>query len=646
MSQNLNDILYKYWGFSEFREKQEAIINSVLEGRDTLALMPTGGGKSICFQVPALAQEGICVVVSPLIALMKDQVEGLKEKGIKAIAVYSGLSKREIDIKLDNCVYGNYKFLYVSPERMETELFRERLKKMNVNLLAVDEAHCISEWGYDFRPSYLKIAEGRELIPQTPTLALTATATPTVKQDIFDKLRFQDGITYQKSFERPNLVYGVIREEGKKARLLKTLNKVKGSGIIYVRTRKDTKTIFKFLNQNDVKADYYHGGLTSQERAVKQANWKKGKTRVIVATNAFGMGIDKPDVRLVSHLYLPDNLEAYYQEAGRAGRDGKRAFALCIVNEADRLHLKERKEQHFPTIEEIKHVYTALGNFFQIPIGSGLNQNFDFNIKKFASRYDWPPVKVFNALKLLEQAGYIATTESVFLPTRLMITVNYSDLYQFQVETPHFDVLLKTLLRSYEGLFDYYTPIQEEEVAKRTGLSTETVKQQLNKLAEYQIIDYIPKKEEPQLVFLTERMDEKQLGLDEKQIRRRKAIFEEKLEWVDHYAYEEYTCRTKLLLSYFGENFPEKCGHCDICLKEKRAHLPQNTMYQLRNKIFSLLANQTFGLEDLKNQLSLYDEATILKTLRWLHDQKEIEISNHRATLKNPRTTPKDSQEN
>ncbi len=635
MSTAPRDILYQYWGFKEFRAKQEEVINSVLEGNDTLALMPTGGGKSLCFQVPSLAQEGICIVVSPLIALMKDQVSGLKEKGIKATAVYSGLSKREIDITLDNCIYGNFKFLYVSPERLETEIFRERLKQMHVNLLAVDEAHCISEWGYDFRPSYLKIAEIRELIPGVPTMALTATATQTVREDIYDKLSFQNGVTFQKSFERPNLVYGSILEEGKKSKLLETLDKVKGSGIVYVRTRKDTKIISQFLKQNNVSADYYHGGLDSKERTKKQDQWKKGQTRIIVATNAFGMGIDKPDVRSVLHLYLPDNLEAYYQEAGRAGRDGKRAFALCIINKADQLQLQERKENNFPTIQDIKNVYQSLGNFFQIPIGNGLNQSFDFNIKQFATRYNLPPLKAHNAIKILEQEGYIATTDAVFLPSRLMISLTYSDLYQFEVENPHYDKLLKTLLRSYEGVFDYYTPIDENELAGRIGVSVDELKNQLNKLVQYDVIDYLPQKAEPQLFFLQERLDTPQLALNEKQLRRRKAIFEEKLEWVSFYAFEENTCRTQLLLRYFGEHSEEKCGHCDLCLKEKREKQQKDQFRKVKERVFELLATQPMDTKSLQKAMPAYDENKVLEVIRWLYDKGSLQMEGNELTVSN-----------
>ena len=627
------DILQGYWGYDGFRDQQEGIIHSVLDGRDTMALLPTGGGKSICYQIPGLAQDGLCLVISPLIALMKDQVADLKAKGISATAVYSGLSYKEIDKLLDQCVAGQFKFLYVSPERLQTTLFQERFRQMTVNLIAVDEAHCISEWGYDFRPAYRNIAAIRPLTPQTPVLALTATATATVRQDIFDQLNFEQGQLFQKSFERPNLVYGVINQEGKKARLLETLNKVPGTSIVYARTRKDTKQITEYLRNHNISAAFYHGGLGSIERSRRQEAWKQGTTRVMVATNAFGMGIDKADVRSVLHLYLPDNLEAYYQEAGRAGRDGQRAFALCILNQQDHQQLEDRKAQHFPSVDEIKQLYQALGNHFQVPIGSGQNQHFDFNLQEFASRYNWPNVKALNALKILEQQGFIATTDAVFLPSRLCFTVDYKDLYQFQVENPAYDPLIKALLRSYEGIFDEYTVIQEEQVAKRVGIEEKALKQQLVTLQQYGITSYLPRKDQPQLFYRLPRMDIEQLNLDEAQLHRRKKLFEEKLDWVAHYAFEENHCHTNILLNYFGE-YPEKpCGHCDLCLKRKRAEQHQGSFRELANAIENTLKDQALTTAKLKAELKYYEETAILNALRWLYDEGVINVNNQLITL-------------
>ncbi len=627
------DILQAYWKYSEFRDKQEAIIHAVLEGNDTMALLPTGGGKSICYQVPGLAQEGLCLVISPLIALMKDQVADLQAKGIAATAVYSGLSYKEIDKLLDQCVAGQFKFLYVSPERLQTNLFQERLKQMTLNLLAVDEAHCISEWGYDFRPAYRNIADIRPLTPDTPVLALTATATETVRQDIFDQLNFENGQLFQKSFERSNLVYGVIQQEGKKSRLLETLQKVPGTSIVYARTRKDTKQISEYLRNHNISAAFYHGGLGSIERSRRQKAWKQGTIRVMVATNAFGMGIDKADVRSVLHLYLPDNLEAYYQEAGRAGRDGERAFALCILNKQDHQQLEDRKTHYFPSVKEIKQLYQALGNNFQVPIGSGQNQHFDFNLQEFASRYNWPNVKALNALKILEQQGFIATTDAIFLPSRLSFTVEYKDLYQFQVENPPYDPLIKTLLRSYEGIFDEYTVIQEEQVAKRSGIEEKELNKQLVTLQQYGIISYLPRKDQPQLFYRLPRMDIDQLNLDEAQLHRRKRLFEEKLDWVAYYAFKENHCHTNVLLNYFGEYPENACGHCDLCLKRKRAERHQGSFNELATAIQSILKNKTLTTAGLKEELKYYEETAILNALRWLYDEGVINVNNQLITL-------------
>lgn len=633
MEQPLN-ILKRFWGFDGFRALQEPIIQSVLNGHDTLALLPTGGGKSICFQVPALAKDGICIVVSPLIALMRDQVEALQQKGIKAAAVYSGMSKREIDVTLDNCAYGNYKFLYVSPERLETDIFRERVKKMQVNLMAVDEAHCISEWGYDFRPSYLNIANARELMPKAPVLALTATATPDVKEDIREKLAFENGQTFQGTFERENLVYGVLHEEGKSSKLLELLQRVKGSGIVYVKTRKSTISLSEFLQKNGISAEPYHGGLESKERFLKQERWKKGQTRVMTATNAFGMGIDKPDVRLVVHMHLPDSLEAYYQEAGRCGRDGKRAFPLMIVNKADELEVEERIEKHFPSIEDLRTVYHALGNFFQIPIGSGHMQSHDLDIKQFANRYDLPLIKTYNALKILEREGYVLTTESVYLPSRIIMKMDYRTLYQFQVENPGYDGLLKTLLRSYEGIFEYYAKIDEEQLAKRMEMKTDSLVRTLKKLSKFDVLDYIPRKDEPQFMFLEPRMDKDQLQLDEAHINQRKAIYESKLRSVLNYAFYHNDCRSQFLLDYFGEKLEERCGHCDFCLKEKRRSENPEAWENLRQGIKNLLKEAPTSYQKLKTHFPKTEEKDLKHVLRWMHDHGELDMDNDRLSLK------------
>jgi len=628
------EILKQYWNFSQFRPLQEEIIQSVINGHDTLALLPTGGGKSICYQVPGLMQDGICIVVSPLIALMKDQLEGLKKKGIKATIAYSGLTKREIDIALDNCVYGGYKFLFLSPERLETDIFRERVQKMNVNLLAVDEAHCISEWGYDFRPAYLKIAEIRPLVPKPPVLGLTATATETVKKDIREKLGFNENAqTFQKSFDRPNLVYGVAYQEDKRRKLLDILNKVKGTGIIYVRTRKATREIATFLQQNNIRADYYNGGLDHEERNNKQAAWMRNQTRIMVATNAFGMGIDKPDVRMVIHLNLPDTLEAYYQEAGRAGRDEKKAYAVALVYETDRHDIHERLDTTFPSLDEIRNVYHALGSYFQIPVGAGCNQSYDFDIKDFSRHYNLPPFKVHNALKILEQEGYMATTDSVFTPSRLMVRMDYNDLYKFQVENRVYDPLLKGILRSYEGIFDQYVKINENDLTTMSGLSVKKIHQQLKQLKKLEVLDHAPKKNEPQITYLTERLDRGRLHLDHEHINYRKHIFEQKLNAVLKYAFEYQGCKSKYLLNYFGETLEQDCGHCDYCIR-KNTEVKEPDFDAIKQQILKNLKNANLSFDEMKRHIKGASEEHVLEVLRWLHDHDQVVYKDQKIALK------------
>ncbi|TAL60569.1 MAG: ATP-dependent DNA helicase RecQ, partial [Bacteroidetes bacterium] len=476
----IQQILLKHWGYSHFRALQEDIINSVLAGNDTLALMPTGGGKSLCFQIPALAKEGICIVISPLIALMKDQVENLRAKGVKAMAITSGMSKKEIDIAFDNCVYGDYKFLYLSPERLDSGLARTRIQKMNVNLIAVDEAHCISQWGYDFRPSYLKIADIKEMLPAVPILALTATATPDVAADIQKKLLFpargKPSNFFQKSFERKNLAYVVIKEEDKMSRLLKIVTRISGTGIVYVRNRKKSQEITDFLRANNISADYYHAGIEGSARDAKQDAWIHNKTRVIVCTNAFGMGIDKPDVRFVVHLDMPDCLEAYFQEAGRAGRDEKKSYAVLLFNGADKIDAERNMLMSFPPMEEIRKTYQSLSNYFQIPIGAGQGSVFDLDINDLCSKYNLHHLTAYNSIKFLEKEGMVSLTEAFHMPSRIHFVFNKEELYKFQVEHNFYDDFIKLLLRSYSGLFDTYVKISEQDIAKRTGKSYEEVK--------------------------------------------------------------------------------------------------------------------------------------------------------------------------
>lgn len=630
----IHEILKQYWRFSLFREKQEEIINSILNGNDTLALLPTGGGKSICFQVPAMAKDGICIVISPLIALMKDQVENLQRKNIKAIAINSTMHYKEIDIALDNCVHGNIKFLYLSPERLETEIVKARLKKMNINLLAVDEAHCISQWGYDFRPSYLKIAALRELLPKVPVLALTATATPEVVKDIQEKLLFKKVNVIQKSFERKNLSYVVLHEEDKLQRLIKIAERVKGSGIVYVRNRKKTQEIAAYLKSNNIPSDYYHAGLDALKRGKKQNDWIENKTRIIVATNAFGMGIDKPDVRFVVHIDLPDTIEAYFQEAGRAGRDGKKAYAILLFNHSDEVELKTTIENSFPPIEEIKKTYQALANYYQIPSGSGEGSVHTFDIAKLCDTYNLKAITVFNSLKFIEREGYISLSDAIYQPTRIKLEMNREDLYKFQLSNPNTDAFIKTLLRSYSGLFDSFIKINEFDIAKKANLKKEDVMKRLSYLQQSNVLTYLPQTELPQLTFTKERIDVNNFALSKENysMLKKKAI--EKMESVLNYANSRHTCRSKMLLSYFGEMDVERCNQCDVCLEENRKILHTDDFEDISKQLKQLLAVHSMELKKLVNAVIGHNEEKVLRSIQLLIDDEVLQQKNNEISIK------------
>jgi ATP-dependent DNA helicase RecQ len=628
----IREILKQYWKHDAFRPMQEEIINSVLSGRDTLALLPTGGGKSVCFQVPALAKEGICIVVSPLIALIKDQVENLKAKGIDAVSIVSGMSKREIDIALDNCIYNPVKFLYLSPERLLSDLVRERIKYMNVNLIAVDEAHCISQWGYDFRPPYLRIADLRELHPNVPVLALTATATAEVREDIQQKLLFKNGNIFQKSFERRNISYVVMNAENKLQKLLDIAKGVKGSGIVYTRSRKETAEIAKFYNENGIKADFYHAGLNVDERSKKQDNWIHNRTRVIVATNAFGMGIDKPDVRFVIHKDVPESLEAYYQEAGRSGRDEHKAYAVLQYTPADRMKDEKKLAYNFPSVDEIKKVYHALANYYQLAYGAGLGVNFDLDISEFCARYKFDPVKTLNALKFLEQDEYLSFNESVFLPSRFRFEVFNEQLYNFQIQNPGWDPFIKTLLRSYGGAFENYVRLREFDLARRTQMSTQQVIEGLKQLQEYGILNYLPQTDHPQVTYLKARQHAADLHINKKLIDERKATYRRKMEAVFAYA-QHKKCRSQMLLAYFDENNAPKCGICDICLEEKRQHNAANIGDVITNEIVELLTVSALDIASLVTSLNSGVEKERIDTIRILLDAGKIKFAGEKLIL-------------
>lgn len=620
-------ILTKYWGYANFRPLQEDIIRSVADdNKDTLGLLPTGGGKSIIFQVPALSKPGICLVVTPLIALMKDQVENLAKRKIKAAAIYTGMTKHEIELTLENCAFGDFKFLYLSPERLGTELFLAKLKSMKVNMIAIDEAHCISQWGYDFRPSYLQIADIRNHLPDIPILALTATATEEVVDDIQEKLHFKEKNVFRKSFERKNLIYIVRTVEDKLRYLLKIVNTNQGSGVVYVRNRKKTKEIALFLLQNKISADYYHAGINTEEKDLKQEKWKKGQTRIIVSTNAFGMGIDKSNVRFVVHMDLPDSLEAYFQEAGRGGRDEKTAYAVLLYNDNDKNKLEKSIVDSFPEKEKIKSIYNALGNHFQIPIGSGKGQSYDFNIGEFASKYTIPIITIYNCLKFLQKEGYIEYTEDVFNPSKVFFTINRDDLYRFQVANAQFDAFIKLVLRTYTGLFSQYVNIDEKYLAKKTNTKVEIIYKYLQNLAKHKVINYIPQRKTPYIIFTEERLDEKNLRIEKENYDVLKNRYIKRIEAVLNYATSTAKCRSKILLEYFGEKNAVRCGNCDICRKRNELELSRYEFDLILDKIKNLLRGKTFKIEEVF-EICTEPETKVMKVIQWLIENDKIKYT-------------------
>ncbi|WP_238480305.1 RecQ family ATP-dependent DNA helicase [Mangrovibacterium lignilyticum] len=615
-------ILQKYWGYPKFRPLQEEIIESVASGKDTLGLMPTGGGKSVTFQVYSLSKPGICLVITPLISLMKDQVENLQKRGIRAMAIHSGLTRQEVKLAFDSAAWGDYKFLYLSPERIATDRFKDRLSQMEVNLIAVDEAHCISQWGYDFRPSYLRIKELRDLLPNVPVLALTATATPKVVKDIQERLNFKAENALQKSFFRENLTYLVREREDKMQYLLQSVLRAKGTGIVYVRSRKLTKEIADYLRQNRVSADFYHAGLSAASRTLKQENWKSGKTRVIVATNAFGMGIDKSDVRFVIHMGPPDSPEAYFQEAGRAGRDEKRAFAVLIAAKSDQLALKKQVEKAFPPVDVIKRVYQALGNYFQLAIGYGKDQILDFKIGDFASRYSMQIQLVLSSLKILQREGYLELTEELDNPSRVHFIVNRDELYKFQVANANFDGFIKLLLRSYSGLFTNYVSIDEDLLAKRGNIQLDAVHRFLSHLSSNRIIHYIPRKKTPFIIFNKERLEVERLKISKENYTDRKNDYKGRIDAMLNYSFGKLKCRSQILLEYFGEKTSVRCGKCDICMEQNQLGLSQLELDKMGEQLENLLL-EPCPFEELIFKLDK-NEDELISVIRWMIDNGKI----------------------
>lgn len=619
-----HQILKKHYGYSSFRPLQLDIIKSVYEGNDTLALMPTGGGKSITFQIPALAKGGTCLVVSPLIALMKDQVENLKKKGINAIAIHSGLTKREIDIALDNVAYGDIKFLYLSPERLGTDLFLGRLQKMTISMIAVDESHCISQWGYDFRPSYMEIANLRQHLPDVPILAVTATATPEVANDICLKLNFKNERRYQSSFERSNLAYVVRQCDDKEQQLIKIANNVKGTGVVYVRNRNKTKEISELLAKAGVSADFYHAGLSTEMRNLKQDRWIKGQIRVIVATNAFGMGIDKSDVRFVVHMDVPDCVEAYFQEAGRGGRDLKKAYAVMLYSKSDESKAREKLEKSFPPIDELKRIYNALYSFYNIPYGGGKGQVFDFNLIAFCAQYRMYSLDVYNALQILKGEGYLEVTNEIDNPSRAMFTVSREDLYKVQVSRKELEAITKLLLRTYTGLFSNYANIDEGYLAKISGVTHQVVYELLKQLAKANVISYIPRKKTPLIIFTEERLDDKNIRFSPENYRYRKDRYQQRLNAILDYA-NTPQCRNQQLLAYFGEKIDRQCGVCDVCLEKSDLDLTNFEFNSIKNEILKKIGDSG-ALPNAIADTVKHPSEKVTTVLSWMIDNQMVEV--------------------
>jgi ATP-dependent DNA helicase RecQ len=621
---NPQEVLQRYWGYPTFRPLQEEIIQSVLAGKDTLALLPTGGGKSICFQVPALCMDGICIVVTPLIALMKDQVQQLQKRNIPAIALFSGMSKREIDIALDNCVYGGFKFLYLSPERLKTSLFQERLKKMTVSLLAIDEAHCISQWGYDFRPAYLEIAEIREALPDIPCIALTATATKEVKLDILDKMQLKDAPVFQQSFARKNLSYSVFNLENKEAKLLEILQRVQGSSIVYVRTRKRAQEVASFLRSQRISADYYHAGLITPDRAKKQDQWISNSLRVMVATNAFGMGIDKPDVRTVIHMDMPDSLEAYYQEAGRAGRDEKMAFAVALFHKKDVNDLLDRANNTGTSKEEMQRVYQSLANYYKMAVGSHGLESLPFELTEFCHSFDIKPVEGLKALKQLEEIGVLQMSEGVFREPRLHILFSKGDLYKFEVANAKFETVLKAALRLYGGdLFLNYISVRELDIAKLNKQPLDVTRKQLRFLTEHGVIDYQPASDSPSITFLVPRMLPVDLPIDVAFLKFRHDNAVKKAQAMVDYLESSTQCRTQILQVYFDEQTEENCGVCDFCLNKKRTS-PEAPL----EKVLVAIELGANNLSSLGEALPKYRNDQLIQSVRMLIEDGQVKLEN------------------
>lgn len=620
------EILKQYWGYDSFRDLQEEIITSIGEGKDTLGLMPTGGGKSITFQVPALAQSGLCIVITPLIALMKDQVQNLRKRGIKTLAIYSGMTRQEIVTALENCIFGDYKFLYISPERLDTEIFRIKLRSMKVSMITVDESHCISQWGYDFRPAYLKIAEIRELLPGVPVLALTATATPEVVKDIQSRLNFREENVFRMSFERKNLAYIVRKTDNKTGELLHILKRIDGSAIIYVRNRRRTKEITELLMQEGITADFYHAGLDNAVKDLRQKRWQNGEIRVMVATNAFGMGIDKPDVRIVLHIDLPDSPEAYFQEAGRAGRDGLKAYAVILYAKSDKMTLHKRVADTFPEKEYILQVYEHLQYYYQMAMGDGFQCIREFNLEEFCRKFKYFPVPVDSALKILTQAGYLEYTDEQDNASRILFTIRRDELYKLREMGTEAETLIQTILRSYTGVFTDYAYISEDTLAIRTGLTRQQIYNILVTLTKRRIVDYIPHKKTPYIIYTRERLELRYLHIPASVYEERKARYEARIKAMEEYVTSESVCRSRMLLRYFGEKNEHNCKQCDVCLNRHETDcLPEDSFREMRKQILELLTRKSLPPAGIANAIEAERE-DISRVIQYLLEEGELKM--------------------
>lgn len=623
---DIHSILERWWGYTSFRPQQEEIIHSILAGNDTLALLPTGGGKSICYQVPAMALDGICLVVSPLIALMKDQVENLKKRGIGALAIYSGMQKKDILRTLENARQDYFKFLYVSPERLETSLFNEYLPALNINLIAVDEAHCISQWGYDFRPSYLKISALREELPNVPILAVTASATEAVQRDICEKLHFQRSHIFRQSFERKNLSYSVFQADAKATKLIDILKKVQGSGIVYCKSRKRTTEVASLLQMHGLSANYYHAGLTQEERSKRQQEWIENKIRIIVCTNAFGMGIDKPDVRTVVHMDAPDCLENYYQEAGRCGRDGKKAYAVLLYDEKDIEELKTLHVNRYPSFETIQQVYDALGNYLQIPVHHGQDSSFNFRFEDFVRNFKLNTHQTLYALQAMESDGWIEYNEKNFTPSTLVFTSSKQSLYEFYHHHPEFENLLTTLLRTYEGIFDFPVFISELTLAKILRLEEKEIKALLQKVSAYGVIRYTPQNDSPQIVLRKSRIAKNDFQINLLQYNKRKEVFIQRVKTMVAYL-QLSSCRSRFISYYFGDESAKDCGICDCCLHKKQAEVSTEEFLHIATAIQKQLSLKQLTADELLVALPSMKKEAVWKVLRFLQAEKKIAVA-------------------